>query len=101
MCAPEAGDHAGSPLRLSLLLNTENIMSKKIDRDKAIQLARDFFELPSTQEVESAYTQEDDNVQYWWVTFAFPAEDRLWPKYDYLIARVNETTGEVELMRSI
>ena len=77
-------------------------MDEKISKDKAIQIVRKFFKLPAEKEVYSAYLEADNDVQYWWVTFLFPAPDGvIYPEYDYLIVRVNEMTGKVEQMPSI
>jgi hypothetical protein len=76
-------------------------VSEKISKEKAIELAKNFFGLSSEQQVYGAYSKSEDDIQYWWVTFAFPAEDRIYPKYDYVIVRINEATGTIERMPSI
>jgi hypothetical protein len=76
-------------------------MDEKISKDKAIQLARHFFKLPAEKEVYVAYLEAENDVQYWWVTFIFPAkEGYIYPQNEFLTARVNEATGKIEQMPS-
>ena len=76
-------------------------MNEKIDKNTAIQIARNFFSPPLTQDASViAYEYEANDITYWQILFSLPApENRKFPEFDYSLIQVNAATGDVEQMR--
>lgn len=71
-------------------------MQDNVTKLEAIQYVREFYSIDREIEPRYAVLDKDKSGEEWWrITFAIEANDRLSPKYDYLIAEVHTVTGEI------